>query len=104
VSRPSRGEVWWCEDLDKRRPVVVLTRDAAIPVLRTITVAPVTSTVRNIPSQVHLDERDGLPRSCAVNLDGIVQVPAWSLTEQLARLDALRLRSVCQALHAALAC
>lgn len=104
MSRPRRGEIWWSEDLDKRRPVLVMTRDAAVPVLRTVTVAPLSRRVRGIPTEVELDEGDGVPAHCAIKLDGLTQVPTWSLTERVAGLDAMRLRAVCAALHAALDC
>ena len=71
-----RGEVRWYRfaQLDKRRPVVILTRDSAIKYLGEITVAPVTSTIRDIPSEVLLSQRDGMPKECAINLDHIQTV------------------------------
>jgi mRNA interferase MazF len=67
---PSRGEVWWCEPPEiGRRPVVVLSRDVAIPRLRRALVAPCTTTVRGLPSEVVLDQgQDPVPRPSAVNL------------------------------------
>jgi mRNA interferase MazF len=60
--RPARGEVWWGEATDEKgRPYLVLTRDEAIPVLRAILVAPVTRTVRGIPTEVPLGSEEGLP-------------------------------------------
>ncbi len=71
-----RGEVRWYKfsKPDKRRPVVILTRDSALEFLGEVTVAPVTSTIRDIPSEVVLTEADGMPRDCAVNLDHIQTV------------------------------
>jgi len=71
-----RGEVRWYKfsKPDKRRPVVILTRDSALEFLGEVTVAPVTSTVRDIPSEVLLTEADGMPQGCAVNLDHIQTV------------------------------
>jgi mRNA interferase MazF len=60
---------------DKRRPVLILTRDSAIGFLNALTVAPITTTMRGIPSEVFLGRADGLPADCAVNLDHILTVP-----------------------------
>lgn len=90
-----RGEVRWYEfrPPDKRRPVLVLTRDSAIPWLSELTVAPITSTVRGIPSEVILGTGEGLPKDCAVNFDHVQTVPKRKIgslvvtlsTEQMAR-------------------
>ncbi len=66
-----RGDVRWYkfDQPDKNRPVVILTRDSIIPHLGEVTVAPVTSTIRDIPSEVLLDKTDGMPKECAVNCD-----------------------------------
>ncbi len=71
-----RGEVRWYRfaQPDKRRPVVILTRESIIDYLGEITVAPVTSTIRSIPSEVLLSLHDGMPRDCAINLDHIQTV------------------------------
>lgn len=71
-----RGEVRWYRFIqpDKRRPVVILTRDSIIDYLGEVTVAPVTSTIRDIPSEVRLSPVDGMPRECAVNLDHVQTV------------------------------
>lgn len=71
-----RGEVRWYRfsTPDKRRPVVILTRDSILEYLAEVTVAPVTSTVRDIPSEVALTKEDGMPRECAVNLDHVQTV------------------------------
>ena len=71
-----RGEVRWYKFSrpDKRRPVVILTRGSALEFLSEVTIAPVTSTIRNIPSEVVLTPSDGMPRACAVNLDHIQTV------------------------------
>ena len=71
-----RGEVRWYRFAtpDKRRPVLILTRNSALEFLGEVTVAPVTSTVRDIPSEVRLTEADGMPRDCAVNLDHVQTV------------------------------
>ena len=71
-----RGEVRWYKfpQPDKRRPVVILTRDSALEFLGEVTVAPITSAIRDIPSEVLLTKDDGMPRDCAVNLDHIQTV------------------------------
>ncbi|MCE2532355.1 MAG: type II toxin-antitoxin system PemK/MazF family toxin, partial [Acidimicrobiia bacterium] len=68
---PAQGDIWWAEAEDRRRPVLVVTRNEAIPVLTRILVAPVTRTVRDIPTEVPLDTDDGLPQSCAASLDNL---------------------------------
>ena len=92
-----RGEVRWYRfaQPDKKRPVVILTRDSAIQYLGEITVAPVTSTIRDIPSEVLLSQRDGMPRECAINLDHIQTVSKGKIgtlivSLSLAKMDELR--------------
>ena len=71
-----RGEVRWYKfkEPDKKRPVLILTRDSIIEYLGEVTVAPITSTIRDIPSEVLLSEQNGMPRDCAVNCDHIQTV------------------------------
>ena len=71
-----RGEIRWYRFKvpDKRRPVVILTRDTILEYLGEVTVAPVTTTIRNIPSEVFLSRTDGMMRDCAINLDHIQTV------------------------------
>lgn len=103
---PWRGEVWWCELPEiSRRPVVVLSRDVAIPRLRRTVVAPCTTNIRGLPSEVLLDpEEDPIPRTSAVNLDSIESVSIGTLTERLGRLSDERMRQVCEALNVAVNC
>ena len=89
---------------DKQRPVVVLTRDSAIRYLSTVTVAPVTSTIRGVPSEVLLDEEDGLRGRCAVNLHNAVTVSQQRLGKRVARLGPRRMSEVCSALRFSLGC
>ena len=98
--------MWWCELAEiGRRPVVVLSRDAAIPRLRRALVAPCTTTIRGLPSEVVLEPGDDpIPRRCAVNLDSIESVSVAVLVERLGRLADVRLRDVCQALAVAVDC
>ena len=103
---PRRGEVWWCEPPEiGRRPVVVLSRDAAIPRLRRALVAPCTTTIRGLPSEVVLEPgADPLPRRSAVNLDAIESVSVAVLLERLGTLSGARMRELCSALEIATDC
>lgn len=89
---------------DKQRPVVVLTRESAIAYLSSITVAPITSTIRDVPSEVRLTEADGMKRLCAVNLHNVVTVSKARLGRRIAALSPERLQEVCRALGFALGC
>ncbi|PWB79243.1 MAG: hypothetical protein C3F08_07235 [Candidatus Methylomirabilota bacterium] len=99
-----RGEIWWAElpAPAGTRPVVLLSRDEAYPVRRLVTVAPVTTRVRRIASEVLLGPEDGLPRSCVVNLDTIITIAKDSLRGHIANLSQTKLRAVEEALHFAL--
>src|SRR5471030_986036 len=98
-----RGEVWWCELPDvARRPVVVLSRDAAIPRLRRALVAPCTTTIRGLASEVVLEpDDDPVPRRSGVNLDSLESVWVFVFVERLGRLSGERMREVCAALEVA---
>lgn len=106
IALPARGEVWWCELAEVgRRPVVVLSRDAAIPRLRRTLIGPCTTTIRGIPSEVLLEPaEDPVPRTSAVNLDSVESVSLGTLVERLGRLSDERMREVCRALEVAVAC
>jgi mRNA interferase MazF len=84
--------------------VVVLTRDSAIGYLSTVTVAPITSTVRGVPSEVLLDEEDGMKRRCAVNLHNAVTVSQQRLGKRVGRLGSRRMSEICAALRFCLGC
>jgi mRNA interferase MazF len=103
---PARGEVWWCELPEVgRRPVVVLSRDAAIPRLRRALIGPCTTTIRGIPSEVGLEPtEDPIPRTSVVNLDSVESVSTGTLVERLGRLSDDRMRQICAALATAVAC
>jgi mRNA interferase MazF len=103
---PQRGEIWWCEPPEiGRRPVVVLTRDAAIPRLRRTLIAPCTTTIRNLASEVMLDpEVDPVPQRCVVNLDSVESVAVGLLIARIGRLSDQRMREICNALSVATAC
>jgi mRNA interferase MazF len=103
---PRRGEVWWCElpEID-RRPVVVLSRDAAIPRLRRALIAPCTTTIRGLPSEVVLEPGDDpIPRRTAVNLDSVESVSVGVLVNRLGALSGERMRLICGALEVAVDC
>lgn len=89
---------------DKQRPVVVLTRESAIGYLSRVTVAPVTSIVRGVPSEVVLDQTDGMKSPCAVNLHNVVTVAKDHLGRRVAHLSATRMNEISAALRFALGC
>jgi mRNA interferase MazF len=103
---PARGELWWCELPEVgRRPVVVLSRDAAIPRLRRVLVAPCTTTMRALPSEVVLEPgHDPIPRRSAVNLDSVESVSVAVLVGRLGRVADARMREICGALAVAVDC
>lgn len=103
---PVRGEVWWCELPEtNRRPVIVLSRDAAIPRLRRALVAPCTTTIRGIASEVVLEPgEDPVPRRCVANLDSVESVSLGVLVDRIGRLGDQRMREMCQALEVAVDC
>jgi mRNA interferase MazF len=103
---PRRGQVWWCEPpAVGRRPVVVLSRDAAIPRLRRVLVAPCTTTIRGLPSEVVLENGgDPIGRRNAVNLDSVESVSVGVLVERLGTLSGERMSETCAALGVATDC
>ncbi len=103
---PRRGEVWWCEPPGVgRRPVVVLSRDAAVPHLGRTLIAPCTTTVRGLPSEVVLEPgEDPGPLRSAVNLDSIESVSVGMMIDRLGTLSDDRMRQVCAALAVATDC
>lgn len=105
-SLPARGEIWWCELPEiGRRPVVVLSRDAAIPRLSRTLVAPCTTTIRRLASEVVLEPGDDpVPCRSAINLDSVESVSVAVLVARLGRLGGARMRDVCAALEVAVEC
>jgi mRNA interferase MazF len=103
---PRRGELWWCELPDiGRRPVVVLSRDVAIPRLGRALVAPCTTTIRGLPSEIVLEPgTDPVPRVSAVNLDSVESASVSVLVDRLGRLSDVRMREICGALAVAVDC
>lgn len=106
AGRIARGDIrlYQFAPPDKNRPVLVLTRDSAIDYLSTVTVAPITSTIRGVPSEVVLSEEDGMKAPCAVNLHNAVTVPQLRLGKRVAQLSSLRMNEVCSALRFSLGC
>jgi mRNA interferase MazF len=103
---PARGEVWWCEITDiGRRPVVVLSRDVAIPRLRRALVAPCTTTIRGLASEVVLEPgSDPIPRRSAANLDSVESVSVATLVDRIGRLADTQMRAICAALAVTVDC
>lgn len=97
------GQVWWA-DLDKVRPVVVLTRARVAPLLRRVLVAPVTTTVRGLATEVELGADEGVRDGCVANLDNAQLVPASALLRQAGQVDVARWPDFCMAMAAVMAC
>jgi len=106
VERLERGEIRLCRfpSPDKERPVLILTRESALRYLSRVTVAPITSTIRGVPSEVALGTEDGMRQACAVNLHNLVTIRQEILGRQLAQLSHRRMSEVCTALAFALGC
>jgi mRNA interferase MazF len=105
VSSPARGDVWWGEAPDaKGRPYLVLTRDEAIPVLRTVLVAPVTRTIRGIPTEVPLGSAEGLPTDCVAAMDAVLSFPKAMLHRHMGSIGPRRIGELCDALRSATDC
>lgn len=105
MSLPRRGEVWWGElESVGRRPFLILTRDAAIPVLAGLVCAPVTRTVREIPTELPLGLDDGMPVACAASFDNLRTIPKAALTQRITRLHPERIDEACRALRIAVEC
>lgn len=96
-----RGEVWWAELIPPagRRPVLLLSRNLAYSIRELVMVAPLTTRIRGIPSEVLLEDEDDVPRACVVNLDTIATIAKASLRERLTTLSAEKSRAVEEALH-----
>ena len=99
-----RGEVWWAELPQPigRRPVLLLSRDAAYSVRASITVTVITRTIRSIPVEVPLGPGEGMPAECVVNLDDILTIPKSRLTERITTLSAEKMAAAAKAITFAL--
>lgn len=101
----SRGDVCWLElEEEGRRPVLVLTRDEALPRLRNVVVALVTRTIRGIETEVEVGPAQGMPIECAISLDNLRTVPVALLTQPITTLDSAQMDIVCRALADAVGC
>ena len=96
-----RGEVWWA-NIDKRRPVVLVSRDEAYEVRSLVIAAPATTTVRGYAVEVKVGRREGLPRECVINCDWLVTIPKEDLVKRAGALAAPKLRQLDAALRFAL--
>jgi mRNA interferase MazF len=103
VSIPYQGDIWWAETEDGRRPVLVVTRSSAVPVLKGIVVAPVTRTVRGIPTEIGLGQTEGLPVDCAASFDNLDSIRRSALIERVGSLGSRR-DEICEALRALADC
>lgn len=102
---PHRGEVWWADvPGDKVRPVLILTREPFIARLNAVLVAPVTTRVRNIPTELELGEVDGMPRTCAANFDNVFTLRREHLRERISALPSTRYEELCRAYRFAVGC
>jgi mRNA interferase MazF len=101
---PAQGDVWWAEAEDKRRPVLVVTRSDAIEVLTWLVVAPVTRTIRQIPTEVPLGPRQGLSVDCVASFDNLQPVRRSLLTERVGSLAGGERLEICRALAALADC
>lgn len=99
MTHPRQAEVWWAEVEEMRRPVLVVTRSEAVDVLTGVVVAPVTRTVRDIPTEIALGPQDGLPVDCAASFDNLQRVSRAALTARVADIRARR-EEICGALRA----
>jgi len=98
VSDPKQGEIWWAELESTRRPVLVVTRTEAVPVLTAIVVAPVTRTIRSIPTEIHLGANEGLDTECVANFDSMQRIRRAALTAKVGDLG-VRRSEICAALE-----
>lgn len=101
----ARGEVHWLEvENDKRRPVLVLTPDPLVPALRKVIIAPLTTTLRRVATEVVVGREDGVPRDSAINCNDVRTVPVVLLVERVTTLSPSRMTEVCGALRLATGC
>jgi mRNA interferase MazF len=101
--KPRQGEIWWAEAEDKRRPVLVVTRSEAIPVLNWILVAPLTRTIRGIPTEIELDQDHGVDTPCAASFDNLQPIRKTFLTSRIGSLPFPR-QEICRTLAAMADC
>jgi mRNA interferase MazF len=101
----ARGEVWWGETPDEKgRPFLVVSRDAANRVMQRVLVAPVSTRIRGVPSELSLGPPEGLPTESVASFDNLQPFPKSMLVRRVGALDAARLREICSAAAATLDC
>jgi mRNA interferase MazF len=103
VSFPRQGEIWWAEIEDARRPVLVVTRSEAVPVLTAVVVAPITRTMRRISTEIALGPDEGLAVECTASFDNLQRLRRSTLTERVGELG-VRTDEICEALRALADC
>lgn len=103
ANRPQQGEIWWAESEDKRRPVLIVSRSEAAQHLNRLVVAPITRTVRGIPTEIALDESSGLVVDCAAAFDNLQPQPVSMLTLRVGAIPFAR-DQICSALEALADC
>ncbi len=99
-----RGDIWWA-DLPQpagRRPVVILSREKAVQVREFVTIAEITTKIRNIPTEIQLHRRDGMPKDCVINVDNLYTISKHFLKEKITQLEPDKVRSLAKALKFAL--
>ncbi len=101
---PRQGEIWWAEAEGKRRPVLIVTRSDAVSLLTWIVVAPVTRTIRRIPTEVRLGASHGLPEECVASFDNLQPIRRSFLTQRVGVLGIEQLDEICRALRALADC
>lgn len=105
VSGPQRGDIWWVESPSRaRRPFLIMTRSAAIPVLNSVLAAPLTRTIRNLPTELPLSRADGVPQESVASFDNMTVIAKSHLVERIAKLEPVRISEACRALQAAVGC
>jgi mRNA interferase MazF len=104
VTEPAQGEIWWAEAVDKRRPVLVVTRSESAAVLTWLVTAPVTRKVRGIPTEIRLGDAEGLAGDCVANFDNLQPVRRSYLTSRVGGLSGARRHEICRALAALADC
>lgn len=101
----ARGEIWWGETPDQKgRPFLVVSRDGANAVMAKVLVAPVTTRIRSVPSELPLGPGDGLPHDCVATFDNLQPMPKAMLVRRLGSLDAVRCHLLCDVAAATLGC
>ena len=105
MKEPRRGEIWWVEAPNRRRrPYLVMTRSAAIPVVNAVLAAPLTRTIRDLPTELLLTSSDGVPRESVASFDNMTVIPKAYLVDRMAQLSPGRISEACRALQAAVGC